>query len=45
MQDYAHICLEILKIRDDFWIERAEYLLGVGSPCILNNNLMSSLDE
>lgn len=45
MQDISVVCLEILKIRDDFWINRAESLLGVGIPFVMKNNVMVSFDE
>lgn len=44
MADYAGICLEILKIRDDYWVNRAEMLLGVGLPFVMGNNVMGTLD-
>lgn len=45
MQDLATVCLEVLKIRDNFWLNRAEMLLGVGTPFVMKNNLMVTFDE
>lgn len=45
MIDLSGVYLEILKIRDDFWINRAEMLVGVCLPYVMNNNLMSALNE
>lgn len=44
MQDISFIVLEILKIRDDYWVDRAEMLLGVGSPFVHQDNLMGTFD-
>lgn len=45
MADLSNVCLEIMKIRDDFWVHRAELLMGTCVPYVLNNNLMTTLDE
>lgn len=45
MVDLSIVCENILKIRDDFWLHRAQMLLGVGSPYVSNNNMMSTFDD
>ena len=34
-----------MRITDQFWIKRAEALLGTPSPFIYQQNILSSLDE
>lgn len=45
MSDLSSVCLSILNIRDDYWRDRAEMLLGVGLPYVYNNNLMTNFDD
>lgn len=45
MADLSSICFSILNIRDEYWRDRAEMLLGVGLPYVLNNNLMATFDD
>lgn len=45
MQDYSSIIAEIFKITDSFWRNRAEMILGVSTPYVLDNNAMTTLDE
>lgn len=45
MYDLSNICLEIIKIKDELWSGRAELLLGVGMPSVMNQNLLTTFDE
>jgi hypothetical protein len=45
MSDLGLICLDILRIRDDFWVSRAEKLLGVCSPYVCDKNLIDNFND
>lgn len=45
MVDICGCISKFLIISDEFWVNRAEFILGYSSPYIFNDNLLSSLDE
>ncbi len=45
MVDICGCVSKYLMISDEFWSNRAEFVLGYSSPYIFVDNLMSSLDE
>lgn len=45
MGDICDCISKYLVITDEFWKNRAEFILGYSSPYIFNNNLLAALDE
>jgi hypothetical protein len=45
MIDICGCISKYLIITDDFWLSRAEFILGCSSPYIYMDNLLASLDE
>ena len=45
MKELSNVAQAILIINDGFWRERAEALLGIGSPYVLGDNGLTTLDE
>ena len=45
MIDICNCITKFLIITDDYWLNRAEFVLGYSSPYIFNDNLLNSLDE
>jgi len=45
MIDICGCISKYLVISDEYWVNRAEFVLGYSSPYIYSDNLLSSLDE
>jgi hypothetical protein len=44
--DAVLLCVNrFLRITDQFWIKRAEAILGVPAPFVYQQNILSSIDE
>jgi hypothetical protein len=45
MKDICSCLNKFLVITDEYWVNRAEFVLGYTSPYIYNENLIDSVEE
>lgn len=44
LEDLCHIILEVLRIRDDYWVNRADLILGWCTPYIVDDNSVTGVE-
>lgn len=44
MEDLSHVVREIMIIKDEYWLQRAEMLLGWANPYLMSDNTITAID-